>query len=100
MSSETIMEPKYKKSKEYFGSLGDSESDWVDNTMSEFKDGTEYLEWLERQLPYLEEFEASDAVHYYFFRSWSKHTLYFPEMEPLIASFFSSFYNLLDAYIS
>ncbi|XP_062575721.1 uncharacterized protein LOC134237608 isoform X1 [Saccostrea cucullata] len=78
------MEHKYKKSKEYFGSLGDSESDWVDNTRSEFKDGTEYLEWLERQLPYIEEFEASDADHYYFFRSWSKQRSYFPEMEPLI----------------
>ncbi|XP_061184919.1 uncharacterized protein LOC133192931 [Saccostrea echinata] len=93
------MEPKYKKSKEYFGNL-DFDSDWIDNARSEFKDGTEYLEWLDQQLPYLERFESSDAVHYYYFRSWSRQR-YFPDMEPLLEKEFEEDedVSLTDDYV-
>ncbi|XP_048728591.2 uncharacterized protein LOC125646349 isoform X2 [Ostrea edulis] len=51
-------------------------------SVPEFKDGREYIEWLDRQLPYLETFEPDDRVHYYFFRSWSKE-IYHPGLESL-----------------
>ncbi|XP_048756259.2 uncharacterized protein LOC125667021 [Ostrea edulis] len=70
----------------------DAETDNIEEKLetteleSEFRDGTEYLQWLDCQLPYLQPFESQYAVHHYFFRYWSRNEQYqfIPEMEPLI----------------
>ncbi|XP_061169982.1 uncharacterized protein LOC133179205 [Saccostrea echinata] len=49
-----------------------------------FASGAEYLDWLDRQLPYLEPFLPENADHVYFFRRWSREDFrYSPWLETL-----------------
>ncbi|XP_062593086.1 uncharacterized protein LOC134254574 [Saccostrea cucullata] len=57
----------------------------TDDVKPEFTSGTEYLAWLQQQLPFLEPFLPDDEDHELFFHQWSRNDFkYTPRLQTLI----------------